>query len=83
MKTMKKLIRLIAWTGIVHNRKVQVKYVKSKENVLSDSLSRLDFKCFWTNAPKTLKAKPDKLPDAIWPVEHIWNQDFHQFIKYL
>ena len=40
------LFRLLVLNGIVHNCRLYVKYVKSKDNGVSDALSRLQFECF-------------------------------------
>ena len=42
-----KLIRILAFQGILYNRRVRVKFVRFKENTLADTLSRLDFIRFW------------------------------------
>ena len=68
-----KILRLIALDGIKYNHRVYVKYVKSKENILADALSRFEFKKFWRNAPKTMNRFPDEIPEHIWPVDKIWN----------
>ena len=49
-----KLIRIIALEGIRRNQKVVVRYVKSADNLLSDSLSRIKMSTFWDNAPSTM-----------------------------
>ena len=67
-----KILRLLALDGIKYNRRVFVKYVKSKANTLADTLSRLDYRKFWKHAPTTMKAWPDTIPGHIWPIEKIW-----------
>ena len=42
-----KLIRLLTLDNLKNNRRVFVKYVKSRDNVLADALSCLDFARFW------------------------------------
>ena len=59
-----KLIRWLVWDGIKHNRRIWVNYVQSKKNVLADSLSRIDFKKFWTNTPVNMNSFPDRVPDS-------------------
>ena len=70
------LIRLVTLENFKHNRRLFVHYVKSRENVFADSLSRLDFNTFWSNmVRKKLKmnALPTGLPAIITPVTKIWN----------
>ena len=66
------LLRLIALDNLVHNRKISVKYIKSKENSRSDALSRLDFKGFIKDLPEGMDAKYVELPSQIWPASRIW-----------
>ena len=67
-----KLIRLLVLDGLQNNRRVFVKYVKSKDNYLADSLSRLDLMRFWRNAPKHMLTYPDRISDKLWPLQKIW-----------
>ena len=41
-----KLVRILMMHNLKHNRRIKVVYVKSRRNVISDALSRLDFKWF-------------------------------------
>ena len=66
------LIRLLVLDGILHNRKLVVHYVRSRDNILADSLSRLDFKCFWNHAPANISHQPTKIPQELWPIEKVW-----------
>ena len=70
----RKLIRLLALDGIRMNCRIFVRYVRSKFNVLADSLSRGKWAQFWRKAPKTMNRYPDELPKEIWPVEELWNR---------
>ena len=67
-----KLIRILTLNNLQFNRRVFVKYVKSKENVLADAISRTNWSKFWSYTPKTMKRCPDSLPAQIWPVTKIW-----------
>ena len=67
-----KLIRLLALDGMISNRRVFVRYISSKSNILADSLSRMKFKTFWKNAPPTINKFPDTIHKEIWPIEKIW-----------
>ena len=67
------LLRLLVKNNLQYNRRIWVKYVKSKDNVLCDALSRFQFDRFWKNAPDTMMAFPDKISDEIWPPQKIWS----------
>ena len=45
-----------------------------QKNILADSLSRLDFKRFFENAPETVAPLPDNLPEELWPASKIWQK---------
>ena len=64
-----KLIRVLALQGIRFNRCIKVKYVHSRDNVLSDALSRLDFPRFWKHAPATVHSEPNPISSKLWPIE--------------
>ena len=68
-----KLIRLLVLDCLRSNRRVFVKYVKSKENHLADPLSRMDFDTFWNKALESMKPLPDMIDKAVWLVQNIWN----------
>ena len=70
-----KFIRLIALSNIKYNRQVIVRYVKSKDNVLADALSRLEFDRFWMNAPESMNQIPDCIPSQYWPITKVWFND--------
>ena len=70
-----KLVRVLTIDNMRSNRRIFLKWVKTDENVLADSLSRLDFTRFWRNAPKSMKVCPDVVPSNIWPVNKIWDND--------
>ena len=67
------LIRLIMVECMQHNVKVNAKYVPSKQNVLSDALSRLDFKRFWKHG-RHMESENTAPPADMWPPESIWVQ---------
>ena len=67
------LMRLLVLSGLIHDRRVYAKYVKSSENEMADSLSRLDFACFQSLAEKHRMDKyPRQLPRELWPIEKVW-----------
>ena len=67
------LIRMLTLRCIELNLRVFVKYVKSADNGIADSLSRLEFTRFrrLTKDMKINKA-PTPLPQELWPVSNIW-----------
>ena len=71
----RKLIRLIALCSIKRNLKIYVRYIPSKQNWLSDAISRMDFLRFHALAPKGMKKMPDKVLPGLLPPEKIWNDD--------
>ena len=69
-----KLIRLIAMESIIWNRKVKVKHVRSGDNILADSLSRLNLEKFWSNISRPMNETGDTLEGLIiWPMDKFWN----------
>ena len=76
-----KLVRLLILDNMKSNRRVFVKHVKSKDNVLADSLSRMDMKRFWKNAPESMNRTPDGINNSIWPVEKVWNGSTDQLLR--
>ena len=78
----RKLIRLIALLQIHNNIRVYVKFVKSKENGLADSLSRLDYNRFWKLAEnRQVNTSPDIIHESIWPAEKVWFNPFNKLMN--
>ena len=71
------LIRLLVLDNIKHNRKICVRHVRSQDNCLADSLSRLDFKRFWMLAPKSVNKTPSEITPIVWAVEDLWNDEIN------
>ena len=71
-----KLIRFIALQCLRKNMRIRVKYVRSKDNVLPDALSRLDFKRFWKNALSTMDGMATHIPHSLWPIQKVWSESF-------
>ena len=72
-----KLIQLLVLDNIKHNRKIHVQHIRSWDNYLADSLSRLDFKRFWKLAPKSMNKIPSSITPVVWPVEDLWNDEIN------
>ena len=66
------LLRILVLNGLYYNRRVLVKYVKSKENFLADSLSRGRLDLFWKKAPSMTKKYPDRILSILWPMSKLW-----------
>ena len=66
------LLRLLALNNLVNNRTIYVRYISSKNNFLSDALSRLQFKHFWSLALANINKSPDKITPLLWPPSKIW-----------
>ena len=66
------LIRLIVLNNLINNRRVFVLHVRSKDNILSDALSRRQFQRFWNNAPGTMSRRPSTISPLMWPASAIW-----------
>ena len=65
------LLRILVLNGLIHNRRLFAKYIKTKENEIADSLSRIQLTRFRRIAPN-MNAEPDWISDVIWPVEKVW-----------
>ena len=77
----RKLIRLVALLQIQNNIRIFVNFVRSRDNGLADSLSRMDYSRFSKLAGPSMSPVPDDIPSNIWPVERIWSREFNQIIK--
>ena len=68
------LIRLLVLQEMKFNLRISAKYIKSEDNILSDSLSRMDMKRFWKHAHKSMDTASTDIPNEIWPISKIWIQ---------
>ena len=69
------LIRMVVFHMMLYNVKVQVQYVRSKDNTYADLLSRLKYDTFRQQSRKNqryFKGKPEKLPEILWPMDKLW-----------
>ena len=66
------LIRLIVLKCMIHNVRVFVKYVSSKNNAISDSLSRMQIDRFLKLTQGKFDQLPTAIPNELWPMEKIW-----------
>ena len=56
------LFRLLTLNNLLHNRRIFVKHVTSKNNFLADYLSRMKIQKFFDTAPADTLPEPDDLP---------------------
>ena len=66
------LIRLITLEGLIQNVRIYANHVGTKQNVLAESLSRIQLSKLKKLALKSMDANPMDLPEVIWPVSKIW-----------
>ena len=71
----RKLLRIIALVGIRNNARYRVKYISSKDNFLSDSLSGLDYATFWRVAPPSMSMSPTPIDMRMVPLSRIWKDE--------
>ena len=64
-----KLIRILVLDNLITNRQTFVCYVSSRQNVLADTLSRMDMVRFCKYAPRNMAEQATPIPEAIWPIE--------------
>ena len=76
-----KLVRMLTMDNLKNNRKIYVKYVKSRDNTLADALSRLDLKKFWKHAPITMNSKPDTVHSSLYPVSKVWSGETDKLLE--
>ena len=68
------LIRILVLNSLKFNRRVFGRYLTSKQNYLSDALSRGKIDKFKKLAPKTVNEYPDKLNKLMWPASKLWKK---------
>ena len=72
-----KLIRMLVGKCMELNLRIFTKHLKSAENDLADSLSRLQFTRFRNLVRRknlTIDPAPSPLPDELWPASKLWIQ---------
>lgn len=65
------LLQILVLNRLQFNRRIAAVYVSTKDNFLSDSLSRLQFKHF-RKLGSQMNDFPEKLNESIWPVSKLW-----------
>ena len=66
------LIRLIVLECMIQNVDLSAEWVSTQDNGKADALSRLEFQRFRTLAKGNMNTWPERLPEAIWPINKIW-----------
>ena len=67
------LIRKIVLHSLIHNVRIYARHVSSKNNDISDSLSRFQMARFRRlTKRKNMEKSATPVPESIWPVEKIW-----------
>ncbi len=61
------LVRHIVLHSMKYNFRIFAEYKPGKDNILADSLSRLDYKTFTEHAPPGMDTKASQPPEKIWP----------------
>ena len=69
-----RLIRIVVLNGLIHNRRVRAKFVRTQDNGIADSLSRLEFTRFRKLAPH-MRQFPHSIDNRIWPVDQLFKCD--------
>ena len=66
------LLRLMTLNSLRRNVRIFSVHVRGKDNGLSDSLSRLDFRRFFRNAPANVDRFPQEIPEELSPFSKLW-----------
>ena len=64
------LLRLLTLNNLLHNRRISVKYIKSRDNILSDALSRILLEKFKKHG-KHMNSNPDTIHQDMWPLSKL------------
>ena len=66
------LLRILTLNNLINDRRVFAVYVRSADNDLADSLSHLQFKHFWSLAPRTMDKNPSAISSLVRPTSRVW-----------
>ena len=68
------LLRYFVLEGMKYNVKITAKYVNTKDNDISDSLSRLQMNRFRKlTRGRKFSETSEEIPEHLWPVEKLWH----------
>ena len=65
------LLQILILDGLIHNRKISTVYITSRDNFLSDALSRGQMNHFKWLGPH-MNLEQDQISSKIWPMSKIW-----------
>ena len=68
------LIRALVLECLYNNVRVFTRYIRSKDNVTSDLLSRLHIEDF-KKLSSTWDAEPTAIPCSMWPIYKCWKDN--------
>ena len=68
------LLRLLTLDNLVHSCRVFAKHLGTKENFLSDVLSRQKIQKFWELCPPNMDKQPTQVSHQVWLASKIWQQ---------
>ena len=71
------LIRLITFDNLIHIQRIFARYIKSSQNDLADSLSRMQLNRFWKlvrDKNLTVNKFPSEISPQVWSVTAIWQE---------
>ena len=69
------LIRQLTLISLEYNMRIFVEFLPGRFNVLSDALSRQNFKKFWKESKRKgliMDERPEQLSSKLWPISKIW-----------
>ena len=66
------LIRMIVLHSMIHNVRVFAKHVASKDNLISDLLSRNKYQQFLEVTEGRFESQPTPIPNSLWPMNKLW-----------
>ena len=70
-----KLIRLLTLNNLKWDRRIFIRHIEGRKNILSDALSRPNLTKFFKYAPKTIHPHPDNISEELWPLTKIWDAE--------
>ena len=66
------LIRIITLQGLINNVRIFAKHISTRDNGVSDALSRLEMARFRKLGPH-MNDQPNPVPEILWPIEKYWS----------
>ena len=66
------LIRIVVLECLIHNVRLCARHVRTKDNAISDSLSRMNINKFLRLTNNKFENLPCRIPEALWPMDKLW-----------